>query len=81
MFKSKTSTRKAILRYIALAVPQLIAQIVLSELSYVLLHIGAEQTIARAIVYAIVMIVLFVFSFVIQQRWVFADKKETNSNQ
>lgn len=78
VFKSKMSTRRALLRYIALAVPQLIAQIVLSEFFYILFRVGAEQTIARAVIYAVVMVVLFVFSFIIQQRWVFAENRKQN---
>lgn len=76
VFKSKGNTRQAIVRYISLAVPQLVAQIALTELVYFLFRITAEQTLLRSVVYAIVMIILFVFSFVIQQRWVFADNRK-----
>ena len=76
VFDSSVSTGKAMLRYYMLAVPQAILQMLLTDGAYVLVHIGTEQTFLRFIIYCVVMCLLFVFSFLIQQRWVFAGKKE-----
>ena len=41
---------------------------------------GESQIFLRSLIYAIVMVVLFIGSYVIQQRWVFSNKKsETKS--
>lgn len=77
VFHKKGDTGHALLRYAALAVPQALAQMLLTYGCYALLHIGAEETGIRALIYAIVMVVLFVFSFLVQQYWVFADKSDT----
>ena len=77
VFHSSENTAKAFLKYCALAVPQLIAQLLLTHGVVTLLQIGDEQTVLRGIIYAAVMTVLFLASFFIQQRWVFAKKKET----
>ncbi len=74
VFRKKGGTGRALVRYAALAIPQALAQMLLTYGCYALLHIGAEQTGLRALIYAIVMVVLFVFSFLVQQYWVFADK-------
>ena len=76
VFDSSVSTGKAMLRYYMLAVPQAILQMLLTDGAYVLFHIGTEQTFLRFVIYCVVMCLLFVFSFLIQQRWVFAGKKE-----
>lgn len=79
VFHSNVSTGKAMLRYYLLAVPQLLAQLGLTYGAYELLSIGSGQTALRAVIYAIVMVVLYFASFMIQQRWVFAArKKESN---
>ena len=79
VFRAKTDTRKSMLRYYALAIPQLFAQAVLEMIFFTIFRIGAEQAALRTLVHIIVMTVLFVISFTIQQRWVFApDKKEKN---
>ena len=76
VFHSKVSTGKAMLRYFALAVPQLLAQMGLTYGAYELFSIGSEQTILRGVIYAIVMVILYFASFMIQQRWVFAAPKK-----
>ena len=76
VFDSNMSTGKAMLRYFMLAVPQAIVQMLLTDGTIYLLHIGPEQTFLRFLIYGLVMCVLFIFSFLIQQRWVFAGKKE-----
>ena len=74
VFNSKVSTGKALLRYYALAVPQLVAQTLLTQGAYQLLSIPDSATGLRSVIYAVVMCVLFVASFMIQQRWVFSAK-------
>ena len=79
VFKTNTSTSKAMLRYYALAVPQLAAQALLTQGVYWLLHIPEGSTFLRTFVYAVVMTVLYIVSFMIQQRWVFAPQKKENN--
>ena len=79
VFHSRVSTGKAFLRYAALAVPQLMAQVLLTYGCYALLGITPEQTIVRAVIYALVMICLFVISFYIQQRWVFHNNRKRDN--
>ena len=69
------------LRYFVLAVPQLLAQVVLTHGAYMLLHIGNDQILVRTLIHVAVMCVLFVASFMIQQRWVFAQKKTDKNNE
>ena len=75
VFKTNVSTGKAMLRYYALAIPQLAAQALLTQGVYWLLHISDNATVLRTLVYAVVMIVLYFVSYMIQQRWVFAPQK------
>ena len=76
VFQSNVSTGKAMLRYYMLAVPQMAAQVLLTQGVYALLGIPDTATGLRTLLYAVVMTVLYVASFMIQQRWVFAaDKK------
>lgn len=80
VFHSKADTKKALLKYYALAVPQLLLQLLLTHGACMLFHIGEEKTGLRALIYAAVMAILFILSFIIQQRWVFRtrenDRKE-----
>ena len=75
VFHANVRPGKALVRYFALAVPQLLAQMLLTYGLTTLLGIGAHQTLLQGIIYALVMTVLFIFSYMIQQRWVFASKK------
>ena len=75
VFHSGENVWKAMLKYYSLALPQLLAQILLTEGVYTLLSIEYAPLL-RGLVYALVMVVLFIASFMIQQRWVFAKKKE-----
>jgi putative flippase GtrA len=77
VFGSKMSTGKSMLRYFMLAVPQAIVQMLMTDGLIALFRIGPEQTFPRFLIYGFVMCFLFFFSFLIQQRWVFADKNET----
>lgn len=76
VFGSRVALGRAFLRYYALALPMLLLQLFLTHGVCVLLQIPAERTGMRAVAYAAVMTVLFVMSYCIQQRWVFADKRK-----
>lgn len=76
VFSAQVSTGTAMAKYFALAVPQAVAHLVLTYGVFLLFHIAADATVLRAVIYAIVMTALFFASFIIQQRWVFASKKE-----
>ncbi len=71
VFRSGGSTGKALLRYYCLAIPMLFLQLGLTHGAYLLLGIGDEQTFLRTTIYVVVMAVLYVVSFMFQQRWVF----------
>ena len=75
VFQSKVSTAKAMVRYYALAVPQLLVQWLLNQGLYSLLGITESQAGLRTLIHILVMCVLFIISFTIQQRWVFAPEK------
>ena len=75
VFQAKVSTAKAMVRYYALAVPQLLVQWLLNQGLYSLLGISESQAGARTLIHILVMCVLFIVSFTIQQRWVFAPEK------
>ena len=80
VFHSQADTGKALLRYYMLAVPQMLLQLLLTHGAYTLLGLGDGQTALRVLVYILVMGVLFIASYMIQQRWVFA-KKEDNDHE
>ena len=76
VFKTNVSTGKAMAKYYALALPQMAAQVLLTQGVYSLLNIADTATGLRTLIYAIVMTCLYVLSFMIQQRWVFAPQKQ-----
>ncbi len=76
VFGVPVSTGRAMAKYFTLVIPQAIAHLGLTYGSYMLFGIAADATFLRGLIYAIVMAVLFFVSFLIQQRWVFAGKKE-----
>ena len=79
VFHSSVPTGKALLKYYALAVPVFLLQLGLTDGVYLLLHIGSQQVVLKTLIYSIVMACLYVMTFIIQQRWVFAkrtDKKD-----
>ena len=51
-------------------------QMLLTDGLIYVLRITPEQTFLRFLIYGFVMCFLFFFSFLIQQRWVFAKKEE-----
>lgn len=75
VFQSNVSTGKAMVRYYALAVPQLAVQAIANQALYTLLGITEQQAGMRTLIHVLVMCVLFIVSFTIQQRWVFAPQK------
>ncbi len=81
VFKSNGSTGKAMARYFMLAVPQLAAQVLMTSGLYRLLSIGEESVGIRTLIYVAVMTVLFVLSYMIQQRWVFAPQKQNTNHE
>ena len=72
VFRTEVHTGKALLRYYMLAVPMMIAQVLLTHGVYALFSIAPAAEFLRSLIYTIVMIVLFLVSYMIQQRWVFA---------
>ncbi len=74
VFQSRVSVKKAMLRYYMLAIPQMAAQVLLTQGVYALLNISDSATGLRTLIYAVVMTVLYIASYVIQQRWVFSAK-------
>ncbi len=78
VFHSKGNTFTAMVRYFALAIPQGLAQLLLTYGTYRLFSIDPEATLLRGAIYAVVMVLLFFFSFIIQQRWVFSPKKQNS---
>ena len=77
VFKSQVSTGKAMLRYYALAIPQLLVQSLINQGLYTLLGITESQPGLRTLIHILVMTVLFIVSFTVQQRWVFAAEKRS----
>lgn len=77
VFQKEVSTGKALLRYYALALPMLFAQALLTHGVYALFGIPEEATGLRALIYAAVMTVLYFVNYVVQQRWVFREERET----
>ncbi len=81
VFHSQAGTGKALLRYYALAIPQALAQMGMTYGLCALLRIGPDQTLLRTLIYGVVMVVLFILSFLIQQRWVFAKNKRGTDHE
>lgn len=81
VFRSGAPLGRALGRYYALALPLLLCQFLMTEGALRAARIGDRQTFLRTAVYAGVMVVLFVASYVIQRRWVFArkDRKEEST--
>ncbi|MGM9659074.1 MAG: glycosyltransferase [Faecousia sp.] len=75
VFQTNVDTKKAMLRYYTLALPQMAVQVLMTHGVYVLFHIGEGAGVLRTVIYAIVMTVLYFVSYMIQQRWVFAPQK------
>lgn len=76
VFRSRGPLLGSLARYYALALPLLLAQLVLTEGAFRTAGIGERQTALRTAVYAAVMAVLFVGSYVVQHRWVFPSERK-----
>ncbi len=76
VFKTHTKTGKAMLRYYALALPQMAAQVLLTQGVYALFGIPETASFLRTVLYAVVMTALYFLSYMIQQRWVFAPEQK-----
>ena len=81
VFQSNGRTGKALLRYYALAIPILLLQLGLTHGLFLLSGIGEARVFLRALIYALVMIVLFIVSFTVQQRWVFRSHSHHRDNE
>ncbi len=75
VFQTQVDTGSAMLRYYCLALPQMAVQVLLTQGVYSLLHISDSANLLRTAIYAVVMVVLYFISYMIQQRWVFAPQK------
>ena len=75
VFESEVKTGKAMVRYYALAIPQMGAQMLLTNGLYRILHVQNTAGGLRTLWYVIVMVCLYIISYTIQQRWVFAKSK------
>jgi putative flippase GtrA len=75
VFQTKVDTKKAMIRYYCLALPQMAAQVLLTQGVYALFSIPDSANLLRTVIYAVVMTALYFMSYVIQQRWVFAPQK------
>lgn len=74
VFQSEEKTGKAMLKYYLLAVPQMAAQMLLTNGLYRLLGISNSAGGLRTLWYVIVMVCLYFISYTIQQRWVFVKQ-------
>ena len=79
VFRTKVSTDLAFIRYYALAIPQMGAQILLTQGLYTLFRISDRAGGIRTLWYVVVMVVLYFVSYTIQQRWVFAPQKSESA--
>lgn len=76
VFRFTGRSMQALARYYILVIVQYLAQLGLTQMLFQLLHIQHEySTVRHTVIYVLVMIVLFVASYMIQRRWVFARKE------
>ncbi len=83
VFRSSGSVGKTLLRYYALAIPQLFVSAFLVDwLTYHVLHAYASDgaAIGVTVIKAIVDTILFFISFRIQREWVFRDREKGNQS-
>lgn len=81
VFRSQRSTGAAMLRYFIQVIPIMALQMLLTFGIYTIFQIGAEQVILRGIIYAGVMLSLFVVNFILQQIWVFSYRDEKSKKR
>ena len=75
VFRTQVKNKKALIRYYTLALPQMAAQVLLTQGVYTLFSISDGANGLRTVIYAVVMTALYFLSYMIQQRWVFAPQK------
>ncbi len=75
VFHARVSTTQAMVRYYCLALPQMAAQVLLTQGFYTLFGVSDHANFLRTAVYVVVMTVLYFLSYMIQQRWVFAPQQ------
>ena len=71
VFQSNRPVFVALVRYTLQALPIAVAQLVLTFGAYVLFGVGEEQVALRGAIYAVIMIILIVVSYILQKFWVF----------
>lgn len=76
VFASHVRTGDALLRYYSVALPMMLAQIVLDECAYRAFSVSGGQSMLRTGIHLIIMMILFVVNYILQQRWVFSAKKD-----
>ena len=76
VFQTDVHTGKALLRYYMLAIPQMAAQVLLTHGVFYLFSIAPAAEFLRTVIYTVVMVALYLISYMIQQRWVFAPKEK-----
>ena len=77
VFDSQVATKKALLRYYMVAIPNMLLQAGLTSGVFALLQIPEDAVFLRTVIYVAVMCVLFVATFALQQRWVFANNPKS----
>ena len=80
VFRSGVSTKTALVRYYALAIPMMVAQALLTDGATALFKLR-QGGFLHTLVYALVMTALYFVSYSIQQRWVFANKNTSRGNK
>ncbi len=75
VFQAEGKLLPELLKYYALALPVAVAQGVLTHGANVLLGLCGLESL-QTLSHLIVMALLYIVTFLVQQRWVFADKKE-----
>lgn len=82
VFRFTGSPTRALARYYSLVIVQYLAQLGLTQGLLQLLHIHHEySTVRHTVIYVIVMMVLFVASYIIQRRWVFAAEQNDDKRE
>ena len=76
VFHSNAKKGKSMLRYCILAISLFLSQLGLTYGIYSLFSIGAERIVLRGAIHVMVMVALFVVSYLIQENWVFSEKSK-----
>ncbi len=76
VFKDRSNTLKAMGKYYMVAIPNMLLQIFMNEVGYRLLGISGQQSFLRLVIHYAMMAVLFIATYALQKRWVFASKKK-----